>query len=298
MFSDGRPLRLTSWPEEILLVPALEASRLEREEGAAAVSSFHAEGLLAQLAGPWGADVVPLREFAGQVGLLDPLGLARTPTATVVAGLVSWVRCGRLVAIRRGQGAQRPSGATEDEALALVAELRRETKGGVWAFEGARYELVPGWQVAAQIEKTYAQVVPFDQAGPLLERAARAPALGAPVCAKLTEAVGRLARPWLTFETPDGLVLLRHEVVRADMSKPDLPLVTPSALRASEARDWFELEVKHHTGGPYDGPVDLAFTDKRKETVSVAKTGRLHLDNVMRGHVAVTLPDLDEQAWG
>lgn len=139
------------------------------------------------------------------------------------------------------------------------------------------------------------EVVSRDEARRVLDGLAQQTGAVGDLAGLLGQANAKLTPDWRPPIQPDGLILLRRNVVQAATKPDDGPAVTPSQLRKLKG-SWITIEVEDDFGLPWQGKLHLVLEDGARD-VATNSEGVVHLEDIAPGNVDVSIADLDAKAW-
>lgn len=254
------PRTLPSPDQELLLVRAVDAIRLCRDEGYQPAPRIQGRTVTDRL-GP--QDMGRTRDFAERTRMFS-VPLCRLADSELLATIRRLLAQGSLVVVVRTGNVV---GDAADKATAEQRRLARQIErlaGGRLAFEGRRYRLLADVDLSRLPDRDGYEVVSRADAVRILAGLAALPTGAAELASLLTEAKGKLSADWRAPLAPDGLVLLRRIVVAQAVNPVVEPPMTPSQMKALLESDWIEIEVVDDEDELYAGPFRLVLPDDRK----------------------------------
>ena len=221
----------------MVIVPSIEAIRLHRDEGYQDVPVREAL---------WSFDTMDrrsswqIRQFVSEARLTRFL-LCDVDDRQVLDIVRQAIMDGRLIALRKGDGAAQAPSATV-ERRRLVGQIEQLTRGKL-NFSGRQYKLVADVDLSNVAGRDNYEVVSQNAARRVLDGLAKQGGIAGDLAGLLGQASAKLTPDWRPpFTQPDGLILLRRTVTRATTKSDDGPAMTPSQMRSmmEKARADFE----------------------------------------------------------
>ena len=276
----------TSWKDDaVLLVGAVDAIRLCREGGYAALDAAQAVGAMEDR--PRMLDA--LREFVARANLSSspPSSLNDLQVVELIA---SRIQSRDLVAIRRSGETSAPGEAEQGTKLRrLVRDIETKTRGRL-AYVGRQYKLVADAQLANLPGRDNYQVVPRDEAREVLDGIAAQPGTPNDLKPLLAEANSAVSRDWRAPLKPDGLVLLRRIPTVGSKAPEEVPPMTPSQLRKAML-SWISIDVVGEDDQPLSGVVDMTLTDGSQKSWNLSESGTFRQDDIEPGTMTLTFKE-------
>jgi hypothetical protein len=254
------PLALPTPDKEILLVHAVDAIRLCRDDGYQPAPRIRASWEIDRLER---RDMCRTREFVERTRLLS-VPLCHLTDDELLAAIRRLLAQGDLaVLVRTGDGGGDAADKTTAERRRLARQIER-LAGSRLTFEGRRYRLVADVDLARLPDRDYYEVTSRADAVRVLTGMAALPTGAAELPPLLTDAKNKLSADWRPPLSPDGLILLRRIVVAQAVNPIVEAPITPSQMKALLKSDWIEIEVVDDEDELHVGPFRLVLPDDEK----------------------------------
>jgi hypothetical protein len=272
-----------SWKgDPVLLVGALDAIRLCREGGYAALEAVTAIGAVESRPRRIGDDI---RAFVARANL-SSFPLSALNDHQVIKLIANRIRSRDLVAVRRIEGSSAPGEAEQTaKQRRLVRDIETKTHGRL-AYAGRQYKLVVDAQLANLPGRDTYQVVPRDEARQVLDGMAEQPDTPADLKPLLAEANSAVSPDWRPPLKPDGLVLLRRAPTVGSQAPEQIATMTPSQLRKAMLT-WITIDVVDEDDQPWSGVVAMTLTNGSQRSFRMSETGSFHQDEIQPGTVTL-----------
>jgi hypothetical protein len=247
------------WREErLIIVLATDAIRCCRDGAFVAVLRQQVDAMLTSLGRQ---DMVAVRAFVSRARL-SGLSLAALDDHDVLGVLRKSVKARDLTLLREVDDDRGSAGDATVEQRRLVRAIDDKTRRKL-TFSGSQYRLVADVDLGKLPDRDSYQVVRKEEAERVLDGVAKQSGPEAAELPRLlTQARNKLTRDWRPPLSPDGLILLRRNIVAQATGQDTEPAITPSQMKKLVSKsDWIEIEVVDEDGAPYAGPYRLELTD-------------------------------------